>query len=107
MSSLAESAQFTRTMVESSEPSGLSNSILVADACQNSLMEISCVLRNLGMNIISTSSGSEALSLLSRPDGPKLAILDSDLPEQDGLTICRLLRSCRSGSYVYIVLLTM
>jgi len=42
---------------------------------------------------------------LLRPDGPRLAILDWDMPGADGLAVCRAVRQ-REHPYVYVVLLT-
>jgi PleD family two-component response regulator len=51
--------------------------------------------------------GKEAWELLSRPDAPRLALLDWVLPEIDGIEICRRLRGKPSDeAYTYTILLT-
>jgi two-component system cell cycle response regulator len=44
--------------------------------------------------------------LLSRPEGPRLAIVDWMMPKLDGLALCRELRTRKDRSYVYVLLLT-
>jgi two-component system cell cycle response regulator len=43
---------------------------------------------------------------LCRLDGPRLALLDWDMPELDGLGVCREVRKNKEQNYVYMVLLT-
>jgi DNA-binding NarL/FixJ family response regulator len=51
-------------------------------------------------------NGTEAWGALQGEDAPKLAILDWQMPEMTGLEICQKLRSLKSGSYVYVIMLT-
>lgn len=50
--------------------------------------------------------GTDAWEILQQDDGPKLAILDWQMPGVTGLEICKRLRSRTSGSYVYVIMLT-
>jgi two-component system cell cycle response regulator len=51
------------------------------------------------------SSGAAALSALRKSFTP-IVITDRDMPDMDGLTLCRTIRDERFESYVYVMLLT-
>ena len=64
-------------------------------------------LQEWGFPFKITKDGSEAWTLLQRPDCPKLVLLDWVLPDIDGVELCRRIRLAGSGnSYSYIILLT-
>ena len=52
-------------------------------------------------------TGSDAWSILQKPDSPKLILLDWVLPDLDGTELCQRIRKAGStGNYVYVILLT-
>lgn len=55
--------------------------------------------------VLSATNGVEALELLER-EACRLVISDWDMPEMDGLELCRRIRSRDASSYVYFILLT-
>ena len=64
-------------------------------------------LQEWGYPFTITKDGSEAWTLLQRPECPKLVLLDWVLPDIDGIELCRRIR--RAGTedaYRYIILLT-
>jgi two-component system, cell cycle response regulator len=64
-------------------------------------------LQEWGFPFKITKDGSEAWTLLQRPDCPKLILLDWVLPDIDGVELCRRIRLAGSAnSYSYIILLT-
>jgi diguanylate cyclase (GGDEF)-like protein len=64
-------------------------------------------LQEWGFPFTITKNGSEAWTLLQRPDCPKLVLLNWVLPDIDGVELCRRIRLAGSGnSYSYIILLT-
>ncbi|MGD0510054.1 MAG: response regulator [Terriglobales bacterium] len=64
-------------------------------------------LREWGFPYTIAKDGSEAWTLLQRPDCPKLVLLDWMLPDIDGIELCRRIRLTGSrNSYSYIILLT-
>ena len=79
------------------------------------LAEDSAVYRHLitghldewGFNLVCAHDGQEAWKILTKPDGPRLALLDWVLPGMDGTELCRRLRARpESEPYTYAILLT-
>ena len=68
---------------------------------------LSSHLQEWGFPFTIAKDGSEAWTLLQRPDCPKLVLLDWVLPDIDGTELCRRIRQTGSrNSYSYIILLT-
>ncbi|MGH9494730.1 MAG: EAL domain-containing response regulator, partial [Candidatus Sulfotelmatobacter sp.] len=63
-------------------------------------------LLRAGYDVLEANDGRAALECLLNPDGPRLALLDWLMPELDGLSVCRELRSRTKHPYVYIIFLT-
>jgi two-component system, cell cycle response regulator len=80
--------------------------ILVADDDLVSLRMMERMLRQSGYDVITANNGRDAVSILTDPDGPRLALIDWMMPELDGPGVCRELRERQGASYVYILLLT-
>ena len=62
------------------------------------------LLKRAGYEVEMASNGREALAKLEQGDFP-LMITDWEMPEMDGIALCRALRSKEQG-YTYIILLT-
>ena len=81
--------------------------ILIADDDPVSRLLMQRTLEKFGYEVLLADNGRKAAEILSRSDGPRLALIDWMMPELDGLGVCREIRSGqRDGSYVYILLLT-
>lgn len=81
--------------------------ILIADDDRVSRLLMQRTLQKFGYEVLLAENGRTAAGILSRSDGPRLALIDWMMPELDGPGLCRELRANqREGSYVYIVLLT-
>ena len=79
--------------------------ILIADDDAVARRVLRGALDSLGHEVVEVEDGAEAVTALSRPDAPSLAILDWMMPNMDGLAVCRTLRQ-RPGRYTYVILLT-
>lgn len=59
-----------------------------------------------GHEVVSTSSGSEALEVLQGPESPSLVISDWVMPGMDGLELCGRTREIQKTKYIYFIILT-
>jgi two-component system cell cycle response regulator len=80
--------------------------ILVADDDPVSRRLMERMLQRGGYEVITVQNGRQAAHELSRLGGPRLALIDWMMPELDGPSLCRELRSRQNDPYVYILLLT-
>ena len=79
--------------------------ILIVDDETDILDFLSYNLRREGFDVVTASSGKEALELATR-HRPQLIILDIMMPELDGVEVCRRLRSQREFDNTIITFLT-
>jgi len=63
-------------------------------------------LQVAGYDVLSVPNGLAAAEQLCKQDGPRLALLDWEMPELDGPAVCREVRKKKDQGYVYMVLLT-
>jgi two-component system cell cycle response regulator len=63
-------------------------------------------LERSGYEVVLASDGPGAWDVLSGDDAPRLAVLDWNMPEMDGVDVCRRLRARPAAPYTYVVLVT-
>jgi two-component system cell cycle response regulator len=80
--------------------------ILIADDEPVSRKLIERTLERYGYEVITAGDGAAAARELSKPDGPRLALIDWMMPELDGPEVCRQVRARQASPYVYMLLLT-
>ncbi len=80
--------------------------ILVADDDHLSRRLLEKTLQRAGYEVITVANGSAAAALLCDNDGPRLALLDWEMPEMDGPSVCSAVRKTKDQGYVYMILLT-
>lgn len=80
--------------------------ILIADDDPVSRCLLEKTLEREGYDVVAVGNGQSALQQLSLPDGPRLALLDWEMPELDGPSVCRGVREQLDRPYVHIVLVT-
>ena len=80
--------------------------ILVADDDAVSRLLMQRTLLQKGYEVTTASDGLEAADLLIRDEGPRLVLLDWNMPELNGLDVCKAIRSGSRSAYVFIILLT-
>src|SRR5689334_3828983 len=79
--------------------------ILLVDDRRENLVALESVLDELGQNLITASSGREALKQLLQEDFAVI-LLDVQMPEMDGFETATLIRSRERSRYTPIVFLT-
>jgi diguanylate cyclase (GGDEF)-like protein len=82
------------------------HTVLIAedDAVSRRLLEQA--VHSWGYTTVSVTDGASALAKLSAVNGPRLAILDWEMPGLSGPQVCRILRARTASPYIYLVLLT-
>jgi len=80
--------------------------ILIADDETMSRKLLEKTLEHAGYEVTSVENGALARDALCRMDGPRLALLDWEMPELDGPGVCLEVRKKNEHAYVYMVLLT-
>jgi two-component system cell cycle response regulator len=80
--------------------------ILIADDESMSRRLLEKTLVRAGYEVTAVENGELAREALARTDGPRLALLDWEMPELNGPGVCREIRKKSDGSYVYMVLIT-
>ena len=79
--------------------------VLVVDDEQNIIEIVKFNLEREGYMVITAKDGITALQL-ARSEDPDLIILDIMLPEQDGLTVCRLLQQEQQTRVIPIIMVS-
>jgi two-component system cell cycle response regulator len=80
--------------------------ILIADDEALSRRLLEKTLQKAGYEVLAVQNGTAAVQELCKPDGPRLALLDWEMPELDGPAVCREVRQKNDPGYVYMILLT-
>jgi two-component system cell cycle response regulator len=80
--------------------------ILVADDNRLSRESLEKSIQCWGYDVETVRDGGAAFTALLKPDAPRLALLDWEMPGLSGIDVCRLLRARGDGPYVYVLLCT-
>lgn len=76
--------------------------ILVADDSAVCRKVLARALTHAGFDVIAVANGAEAIAELRKPDHPSIAILDWEMPEMDGVEICRRMR--QAAKIIYLII---
>jgi twitching motility two-component system response regulator PilH len=79
--------------------------ILVVDDSPTQLSLISAPLVAGGFEVVTASSGEEALRKVAS-DQPNLVVLDVVMPNQNGFQICRAIKNSPESKHIPVILLT-
>lgn len=79
--------------------------ILVVDDEHDFRAIVSHVLDRGGYDVVSAGNGEDGLKMFA-DYGPDLVVLDGNLPDMDGIDVCRRLRATEKGKTVPVVMCT-
>ncbi len=80
--------------------------ILIADDDVASRLVLAGVLQKFGHEVEMTVDGIQAWMAMQRPDAPRLAVLDWEMPGLSGVDVCRRVRALQSDCPPHIIILT-
>jgi DNA-binding response OmpR family regulator len=80
--------------------------ILIADDDVVTCRLLATTLKSWEYEVYAASDGAEALRILEDGLRPEMALLDWQMPERDGLEVCRSIRASPEPLPIYIILLT-
>ncbi len=80
--------------------------ILVAEDDKVSRMTLAACLRGWGYEVLSAGDGLSAFEWLEKTHGPRLALLDWEMPGLDGIEVCAKLRAIADLPFRYLIVLT-
>ena len=81
------------------------NTILLVDDCPDLLVLLGRRLRLQGYSVLTATNGKEALRIIG-DQGPRIVITDWEMPEMNGLELCRHIRTLEAVAFTYVILLT-
>jgi eukaryotic-like serine/threonine-protein kinase len=61
---------------------------------------------NWGFDAVIAQNGREAWEILQRADAPRLAVLDWEMPEMDGIDVCKRVKQSENLPFTYVLMLT-
>lgn len=79
--------------------------VLVADDDEIGRDMVEHMLTQAGFQVYAAADGKEALEIQAR-EGIRLVVSDWEMPELDGIELCRKIRENESEGYTYVILLT-
>lgn len=80
--------------------------VLVAEDHDKTRIALVFLLQRQGYDVTVVKDGQAALTILSAPNPPRIALLDWEMPLLDGLQVSRAIREIPGGRYTFIVMLT-
>ncbi|MFT7411562.1 MAG: two-component system cell cycle response regulator [Oleispira sp.] len=80
--------------------------ILIAEDDPTSRMILVAIVSEWGYTPIPVEDGAQALSILQTDNAPRLLLLDWEMPEINGLALCKKIREEETSNPPYIILLT-
>jgi diguanylate cyclase (GGDEF)-like protein len=80
--------------------------VLIAHGREAARRELSAMLGERDVRTVEAGDGTRALEVLLRPEPPRLALVDWNLPGLEGPELCRIMRDFHLGRPPYIILVT-
>ncbi len=80
--------------------------VLIAEDDMTSRIILDSVLKKWGFTPVLTCNGKEAWEVMQSKEAPRLAVLDWQMPEMNGIEVCQKIREIDTSDPPYLILLT-
>lgn len=80
--------------------------VLVADDLDVNRKLLRTLLAADGYDVIEASNGTDAFQILQGASGPIVGLIDWEMPEMEGIEVCRQTRLLQDAPPIYLILLT-
>jgi sigma-B regulation protein RsbU (phosphoserine phosphatase) len=80
--------------------------VLVADDLDVNRKLLRTLLAPEGYDVIEASNGTDAFEILQGATGPLVGLIDWEMPEMEGIEVCRKARALNNTPPLYLILLT-
>lgn len=80
--------------------------VLVADDLEVNRKLLRALLSSDGYDVIEAANGTDALQILQGANGPIVGLIDWEMPELEGIEVCRQARAIENSPPIYLILLT-
>ncbi|MDA3789102.1 MAG: diguanylate cyclase [Desulfobacula sp.] len=80
--------------------------VLIAEDDMTSRIILDSILKKWGFTPVLTCNGKEAWEVMQSKDAPRLAVLDWQMPEMNGIEVCQKIREIDTSEPPYLILLT-
>jgi CheY-like chemotaxis protein len=80
--------------------------VLIADDLDVNRKLLRSLLTADGYDVIEASNGTDAFEILQGATGPIVGLIDWEMPEMEGIEVCRQTRALQGTPPIYLILLT-
>jgi sigma-B regulation protein RsbU (phosphoserine phosphatase) len=80
--------------------------VLIADDLDVNRKLLRSLLSADGYDVIEASNGTDAFQILQGATGPIVGLIDWEMPEMEGIEVCRQTRALQGTPPIYLILLT-
>jgi CheY-like chemotaxis protein len=106
VSDLPPDKQRMLELLNSSDEDLVSKSVLLVDDDSRNIFALSSVLERRGMNVLTATTGSEAIDLIESTENLAIVLMDIMMPEMDGYQTIRMIREKQAFRRLPIIALT-
>jgi DNA-binding response OmpR family regulator len=80
--------------------------VLVADDNDVNRKLLRTILAAEGYNVVEAANGADALKILQSSDSPMVGRIDWEMPQMEGIEVCRQARAMTDGTPLFLILVT-
>lgn len=80
--------------------------VLVADDHEINRKLLHSIFSKAGYDVLQATNGTEALEILKNATGPMVGLIDWEMPEMEGIEVCRRARSLKLAPLLFLIVVT-